>query len=50
MEAHGLTDYIDPEKSTVKQKTDSILLLLKKVKDGNTWEKLLALEKKPSLE
>jgi calcyclin binding protein len=47
-EARGFTDYIDAEKSTVKQKTDSVLLMLKKLKEGVTWEKLLALEKKPS--
>lgn len=50
IEAKGFTDYIDPEKSTVKQKADSVLVMLKKIKEGKKWEKLLALEKKAAME
>ncbi|KAI6173331.1 Calcyclin-binding protein [Aphelenchoides besseyi] len=44
-EAAGFTHPIDASKSLAKQKTDSVLVMLKKLKDGTQWQKLLKLEK-----
>ncbi|KAI6191537.1 hypothetical protein M3Y97_00239000 [Aphelenchoides bicaudatus] len=46
IEARDLNDYIDSEKSLVKQKSDLLLVMLKKLKEGVQWGKLLALDKK----
>ncbi|KAI6205549.1 hypothetical protein M3Y94_00804900 [Aphelenchoides besseyi] len=44
-EARGFTYPIDANKSLAKLKTDSVLVMLKKLKDGTQWQKLLKLEK-----
>ncbi|CAD5228794.1 unnamed protein product [Bursaphelenchus okinawaensis] len=43
--AQGLSYPIDVEKTVLKQKTDSLLLMLKKQKEGQKWDKLLKLDK-----
>ncbi|KAI1730487.1 CS domain-containing protein [Ditylenchus destructor] len=41
----GLLHPIDPSKSTIKTKTDSLLVMLKKKKEGDNWNNLLKLHK-----
>jgi len=44
----GLLHPVDPEKCVAKPKTDSLLVMLKKKKEGQTWGSLLKLDKSPS--
>jgi len=43
--ARGFVQHVDPEKSIVKAKSDSLLVMLKKGRDGQMWGSLLKLEK-----
>ncbi|KAI6244103.1 Calcyclin-binding protein [Aphelenchoides fujianensis] len=50
VEARGFSHPIDADKSTVKLKTDSVLVMLKKEHEGTTWSKLLKLGKSTKME
>ncbi|KAH7719043.1 calcyclin binding protein [Aphelenchoides avenae] len=43
--AKGFAHAIDASKSVVKQKTDSVLVMLKKLSEGQEWKSLLKLDK-----
>jgi len=45
MTVKGLLHPVDPEKCVTKPKTDSLLVMLKKRKEGQTWGSLLKLDK-----